>query len=156
MNPGALEKLGMYRFYYPISYLKEMLKGSSVISGSGTTGITVGVLMPTTGDATVVEHPYTMTPATAGIIPGLESAANARPVRQCGRRKRAGWRAAQRRRGHRRRNAYRPRPAGAARCGICDHAQARQLILTEHTRTLGPSVTNLAPNNIRIRRGKHI
>ena len=80
VNPGALEKLGMYRFYYPISYLKEMLKGSSVISGSGTTGITVGVLMPTTGDATVVEHPYTMTPATAGIIPGLESAANARPV----------------------------------------------------------------------------
>lgn len=76
VNPGALEKLGMYRFYYPISYLKEMLKGSSVISGSGTTGITVGVLMPTTGDATVVEHPYTMTPATAGIIPGLESAAN--------------------------------------------------------------------------------
>lgn len=74
VNPGALEKLGMYRFYYPISYLKEMLKGSSVISGSGTTGITVGVLMPTTGDATVVEHPYTMTPATAGIIPGLESA----------------------------------------------------------------------------------
>lgn len=80
VNPGALEKLGMYRFYYPISYLKEMLKGSSVISGSGTTGITVGVLMPTTGDATVVEHPYTMTPATAGIIPGLESAAKARPV----------------------------------------------------------------------------
>lgn len=80
VNPGALEKLGMYRFYYPISYLKEMLKGSSVISGSGTTGITVGVLMPTTGDATVVEHPYTMTPATAGIISGLESAANARPV----------------------------------------------------------------------------
>lgn len=80
VNPGVLEKLGMYRFYYPISYLKEMLKGSSVISGSGTTGITVGVLMPTTGDATVVEHPYTMTPATAGIIPGLESAANARPV----------------------------------------------------------------------------
>lgn len=80
VNPGALEKLGMYRFYYPISYLKEMLKGSSVISGSSTTGITVGVLMPTTGDATVVEHPYTMTPATAGIIPGLESAANARPV----------------------------------------------------------------------------
>lgn len=80
VNPGALEKLGMYRFYYPISYLKDMLKGSSVISGSGTTGITVGVLMPTTGDATVVEHPYTMTPATAGIIPGLESAANARPV----------------------------------------------------------------------------
>lgn len=80
VNPGALEKLGMYRFYYPISYLKEMLKGSSVISGSGTTGITVGVLMPTTGDATVVEHPYTMTPATAGIIPGLERAANARPV----------------------------------------------------------------------------
>lgn len=80
VNPGALEKLGMYRFYYPISYLKEMLKGSSVISGSGTTGITVGVLMPTTGDATMVEHPYTMTPATAGIIPGLESAANARPV----------------------------------------------------------------------------
>lgn len=80
VNPGALEKLGMYRFYYPISYLKEMLKGSSVISGSGTTGITVGVLMPTTGGATVVEHPYTMTPATAGIIPGLESAANARPV----------------------------------------------------------------------------
>ena len=78
--PGALEKLGMYRFYYPISYLKEMLKGSSVISGSGTTGITVGVLMPTTGDSTVVEHPYSMTPATAGIIPGLESAANARPV----------------------------------------------------------------------------
>lgn len=80
VNPGALEKLGMYRFYYPISYLKEMLKGSSVVSGSGTTGITVGVLMPTTGDATVVDHPYTMTPATAGIIPGLESAANARPV----------------------------------------------------------------------------
>lgn len=80
VNPGALEKLGMYRIFYPISYLKEMLKGSSVISGSGTTGITVGVLMPTTGDATVVEHPYTMTPATAGIIPGLESAANARPV----------------------------------------------------------------------------
>lgn len=78
--PGALEKLGMYRIFYPISYLKEMLKGSSVINGSGTTGITVGVLMPTTGDATVVEHPYTMTPATAGIIPGLESAANARPV----------------------------------------------------------------------------
>lgn len=80
VNPGALEKLGMYRIFYPISYLKEMLKGSSVISGSGTTGITVGVLMPTTGDATVVEHPYSMTPATAGIIPGLESAANARPV----------------------------------------------------------------------------
>ena len=80
VNPGALEKLGMYRFYNPISYLKDMLKGSSVIRGSGTTGITVGVLMPTTGDATVVEHPYTMTPATAGIIPGLESAANARPV----------------------------------------------------------------------------
>ena len=80
VTPGALEKLGMYRLFYPISYLKEMLKGSSVISGSGTTGITVGVLMPTTGDATVVEHPYTMTPATAGIIPGLESAANARPV----------------------------------------------------------------------------
>ena len=80
VNPGALEKLGMYRIFYPISYLKEMLKGSSVISGSGTTGITVGVLMPTTGDATVVDHPYSMTPATAGIIPGLESAANARPV----------------------------------------------------------------------------
>lgn len=80
VTPGALEKLGMYRIFYPISYLKEMLKGSTVISGSGTTGITVGVLMPTTGDATVVEHPYTMTPATAGIIPGLESAANARPV----------------------------------------------------------------------------
>lgn len=80
VNPGALEKLGMYRIFYPISYLKEMLKGSSVISGSGTTGITVGVLMPTTGDSTVVEHPYSMTPATAGIIPGLESAANARPV----------------------------------------------------------------------------
>ena len=80
VTPGALEKLGMYRIFYPISYLKEMLKGSSVISGSGTTGITVGVLMPTTGDATVVDHPYTMTPATAGIIPGLESAANARPV----------------------------------------------------------------------------
>lgn len=80
VNPGALEKLGMYRIFYPISYLKEMLKGSSVINGSGTTGITVGVLMPTTGDATVVEHPYTMTPATAGIIPGLESTANARPV----------------------------------------------------------------------------
>lgn len=80
VTPGALEKLGMYRIFYPISYLKEMLKGSSVISGSGTTGITVGVLMPTTGDSTVVEHPYSMTPATAGIIPGLESAANARPV----------------------------------------------------------------------------
>lgn len=80
VNPGALEKLGMYRIFYPISYLKEMLKGSTVISGSGTTGITIGVLMPTTGDATVVEHPYSMTPATAGIIPGLESAANARPV----------------------------------------------------------------------------
>ena len=80
VNPGALEKLGMYRIFYPISYLKDMLKGSTVISGSGTTGITVGVLMPTTGDATVVEHPYSMTPATAGIIPGLESAANARPV----------------------------------------------------------------------------
>lgn len=80
VNPGALEKLGMYRIFYPISYLKEMLKGSSVISGSGTTGITVGVLMPTTGDSTVVEHPYSITPATAGIIPGLESAANARPV----------------------------------------------------------------------------
>lgn len=78
--PGALEKLGMYRIFYPISYLKEMLKGSTVISGSGTTGITVGVLMPTTGDATVVDHPYSMTPATAGIIPGLESTANARPV----------------------------------------------------------------------------
>lgn len=78
--PGALEKLGMYRIFYPISYLKEMLKGSTVISGSGTTGITIGVLMPTTGDSTVVEHPYSMTPATAGIIPGLESAANARPV----------------------------------------------------------------------------
>lgn len=80
VNPGALEKLGMYRIFYPISYLKEMLKGSTIISGSGTTGITVGVLMPTTGDATVVDHPYSMTPATAGIIPGLESAANARPV----------------------------------------------------------------------------
>lgn len=80
VNPGALEKLGMYRIFYPISYIKEMLKGSTVISGNGTTGITVGVLMPTTGDATVVEHPYSMTPATAGIIPGLESAANARPV----------------------------------------------------------------------------
>ncbi len=80
VNPGALEKLGMYRIFYPISYLKEMLKGSSVISGNGATGVTVGVLMPTTGDSTVVEHPYSMTPATAGIIPGLESAANARPV----------------------------------------------------------------------------
>lgn len=80
VTPGALEKLGMYRFYYPISYLKEMLKGSSVISGSGTTGITVGVLMPTTGDATVVEHPYTMTPASAGFIQGMENTANARPV----------------------------------------------------------------------------
>lgn len=80
VNPGALEKLGMYRIFYPISYLKEMLKGSSVISGSGTTGITVGVLMPTTGDATVVEHPYTMTPASAGFIQGMENTANARPV----------------------------------------------------------------------------
>ena len=80
VTPGALEKLGAYRIFYPISYLKEMLKGSTVISGSGTTGITVGVLMPTTGDSTVVEYPYSMTPATAGIIPGLESAANARPV----------------------------------------------------------------------------
>lgn len=78
--PGALEKLGMYRIFYPISYLKEMLKGSTVISGSGTTGITVGVLMPTTGDATVVEHPYTMTPASAGFIKGMENTANARPV----------------------------------------------------------------------------
>lgn len=78
--PGALEKLGAYRFYYPISYLKEMLKGS-IVSGSGSsTGVTIGVLMPTTGDATVVDHPYSMTPATAGIIPGLESVANARPV----------------------------------------------------------------------------
>lgn len=78
--PGALEKLGVYRFYYPISYLKEMLKGS-IVSGSGSsTGVTIGVLMPTTGDATVVDHPYSMTPATAGIIPGMESAANARPV----------------------------------------------------------------------------
>lgn len=80
VTPGALEKLGAYRFYYPISYLKEMLKGSTVISGSGSTGVTIGVLMPTTGDATVVDHPYSMTPATAGIIPGLESVANARPV----------------------------------------------------------------------------
>lgn len=80
VTPGALEKLGMYRIFYPISYLKEMLKGSSVISGSGTTGITVGVLMPTTGDATVVEHPYTMTPASAGFIQGMENTANARPV----------------------------------------------------------------------------
>lgn len=80
VNPGALEKLGMYRIFYPISYLKEMLKGSSVISGSGTTGITVGVLMPTTGDATVVEHPYSMTPASAGFIQGMENTANARPV----------------------------------------------------------------------------
>lgn len=80
VTPGALEKLGMYRIFYPISYLKEMLKGSTVISGNGATGVTVGVLMPTTGDSTVVEHPYSMTPATAGIIPGLESAANARPV----------------------------------------------------------------------------
>lgn len=80
VNPGALEKLGMYRIFYPISYLKEMLKGSSVISGSGTTGITVGVLMPTTGDATVVEHPYTMTPASAGFIQGMENTANARLV----------------------------------------------------------------------------
>ena len=79
ITPGTLEKLGAYRFYYPISYLKEMLKGN-IISGSGTTGVTIGVLMPTTGDATVVDHPYSMTPATAGIIPGLESAANARPV----------------------------------------------------------------------------
>lgn len=80
VTPGALEKLGMYRIFYPISYLKEMLKGSTVISGSGTTGITVGVLMPTTGDATVVEHPYTMTPASAGFIKGMENIANARPV----------------------------------------------------------------------------
>lgn len=80
VTPGALEKLGMYRIFYPISYLKEMLKGSTVISGSGTTGITVGVLMPTTGDATVVEHPYTMTPASAGFIKGMENTANARPV----------------------------------------------------------------------------
>ena len=80
VTPGALEKLGMYRILYPISYLKEMLKGSSVISGSGTTGITVGVLMPTTGDATVVEHPYSMTPASAGFIQGMENTANARPV----------------------------------------------------------------------------
>lgn len=80
VTPGALEKLGMYRIFYPISYLKEMLKGSTVISGSGTTGITVGVLMPTTGDSTVVEHPYTMTPASAGFIKGMENTANARPV----------------------------------------------------------------------------
>ncbi len=80
VTPGALEKLDMYRIFYPISYLKEMLKGSSVISGSGTTGITVGVLMPTTGDATVVEHPYSMTPASAGFIQGMENTANARPV----------------------------------------------------------------------------
>lgn len=80
VTPGAPEKLGMYRIFYPISYLKEMLKGSSVISGSGTTGITVGVLMPTTGDATVVEHPYSMTPASAGFIQGMENTANARPV----------------------------------------------------------------------------
>lgn len=80
ITPGTLEKLGAYRFYYPISYLKEMLKGT-IISGSGSsTGVTIGVLMPTTGDATVVDHPYSMTPATAGIIPGLESVANARPV----------------------------------------------------------------------------
>lgn len=80
ITPGTLEKLGAYRFYYPISYLKEMLKGS-IVSGSGSsTGVTIGVLMPTTGDATVVDHPYSMTPATAGIIPGLESVANARPV----------------------------------------------------------------------------
>ena len=78
--PGALEKLGMYRIFYPISYLKEMLKGSSVISGNGATGVTIGVLMPTTGDATVVEHPYTMTPASAGFIKGMENTANARPV----------------------------------------------------------------------------
>lgn len=79
VNPGALEKLGMYRIFYPISYLNEMLRGGK-ISGSGTTGITVGVLMPTTGDATVVEHPYTMTPANAGFIKGMENTANARPV----------------------------------------------------------------------------
>ncbi len=79
VNPGALEKLGMYRIFYPISYLNEMLRGGK-INGSGTTGITVGVLMPTTGDATVVEHPYTMTPASAGFIKGMENTANARPV----------------------------------------------------------------------------
>ena len=46
VNPGALEKLGMYRFYYPISYLKEMLKGSSVISGAAQRALPWACLCP--------------------------------------------------------------------------------------------------------------
>ncbi len=84
ITPNAIEKAGSYRIYYPISYLNQVFGGSSaVISGTATataTGVTVGVLMPTTGDDTVVNGVYTMTPATAGYMVGMESVDNAKAV----------------------------------------------------------------------------
>ena len=85
ITPNAIEKAGSYRIYYPVSYLNQVFGGSSaVISGTTTTttatGVTVGVLMPTTGDDTVVNSVYTMTPANAGYMVGMESVDNAKAV----------------------------------------------------------------------------
>lgn len=70
ITPNSLANINGYRMYYPISYLNEVLKGATIGGNviSGSTGVTVGVLMPTTGDDTVVTHPYTMTPATEGYF----------------------------------------------------------------------------------------
>lgn len=70
ITPNSLANINGYRMYYPISYLNEVLKGTTIGGNviSGSTGVTVGVLMPTTGDDTVVTHPYTMTPATEGYF----------------------------------------------------------------------------------------
>lgn len=70
ITPNSLANIEGYRMYYPISYLNEVLKGATIGGNviSGSTGVTVGVLMPTTGDDTVVTHPYTMTPATEGYF----------------------------------------------------------------------------------------
>ncbi len=70
ITPNSLANIDGYRMYYPISYLNEVLKGATIGGNAigGSTGVTVGVLMPTTGDDTVVTHPYTMTPATEGFF----------------------------------------------------------------------------------------
>lgn len=74
ITPEALGKIDSYRVYYPISYLQQLLKGSS-ITGSGSSSIIVGVLMPTTGDDTIVTKPYSMTPATEGYMIGMDPGA---------------------------------------------------------------------------------
>ena len=61
------------RVYYPLSYLFENLKNSTMTTTSGGSYGTVTVLLPPqTGDDTVVLQPYGITDKNAGILEGLQ------------------------------------------------------------------------------------